>query len=283
MPDSLRVKEIHAALQADKYANDDFNPQLARVANLGWLIDKMSNVLGLHFASDGEMLKVRDTEHKKDGDTIPEQWQIGQWGKNNWIAKKANGQNVAVNGVGYAYEVRSNGFGTDKFTGANNAIEEGGWVLVNSLIQLLEVKYDDDDRAFGLQDLGANVIPRADATGYIAYEGMHSLLIEIAYMLSSLSGNITRSEVLDMKAVAILQEILAGLGSPVQIKEMPATIAGQSVLIPYPGLDNRAPTMADMFFWVLANLAPQVASQLVYKQFLTEEEREAAEKAKEKQ
>jgi hypothetical protein len=112
---------------------------------------------------------------------------------------------------------------------------------------------------------------------------MHSLLIEIAYMLSSLSGNITRSEVLDMKAVAILQEILAGLGSPVQIKEMPATIAGQSVLIPYPGLDNRAPTMADMFFWVLANLAPQVASQLVYKQFLTEEEREAAEKAKEKQ
>jgi hypothetical protein len=266
MPDSLRVKEIHAALQADKYANDDFNPQLARVANLGWLIDKMSNVLGLHFASDGEMLKVRDTEHKKDGDTIPEQWQIGQWGKNNWIAKKANGQNVAVNGVGYAYEVRSNGFGTDKYTGANNAIEEGGWVLVNSLIQLLEVKYDDDDRAFGLQDLGANVIPRADKTGYIAYEGLHSLLIEIAYMLSSLSGNISRSEVLNMKTVAILQELLASQGLPVELKTLPATVAGQTVQIPYPGLSSDSPSIVDFMFWILSNLSPLVSAQLAYKQ-----------------
>ncbi|BFM38909.1 hypothetical protein [Synechocystis sp. LKSZ1] len=270
MPDSLRVKEIHAALQADKYANDDFDTQKARVANLGWLIDKMSNVLGLHFASDGEMLKVRDTEHKKDGEVIPEQWQIGQWGKNNWIAKKFNGQKVAVNGVGYAYEVRSNGFGTDKFTGANTSIEEGGWVLVNSLIQLLEVKYDDDDRAFGLQDLGANVIPRADKTGYIAYEGMHSLLIEIAYMLSSLSGNISRSEVLNMKSVAILQELLASQGLPVELKTMPATVAGQSVQIPYPGLSSDSPSLVDFMFWILSNLAPVVSAQLAYKQDETE-------------
>jgi hypothetical protein len=265
MPDSLRVKEIHAALQADKYANDDFDAQKARVANLGWLIDKMSNVLGLHFASDGEMLKVRATEHKKDGDTIPEQWQIGQWGKNNWIAKKSTGQNVAVNGVGYAYEVRSNGFTTDKFTGQPTAIEEGGWVLCNSLIQLLETKFDDDDRAFGLQDLGANVIPRSDKTGFIAYEGMHSLLIEIAYMLSSLSGNISRSEVLNMKTVAILQELLASQGLPVELKTLPATVAGQSVQIPYPGLSSDSPSIVDFMFWILSNLSPLVSAQLAYK------------------
>lgn len=266
MPDSIRVKEIHAALQADKYANDDKYPASYRVANLGWLIDKMANVLGLHFASDGEMLKVRDTEHKKDGETIPEQWQIGQWGKNNWIATKSNGDKVPVNGVGYAYEVRSNGFGTDKFTGASNAIEEGGWVLVNSLIQLLEVKYDDDDRAFGLQDLGANVIPRADKTGYIAYEGMHSLLIEIAYMLSAMSGNISRSEVLNMKSVAILQELLASQGLPVELKTLPATVAGQTVQIPYPGLSSDSPSLVDFMFWILSNLAPVVSAQLAYKQ-----------------
>jgi hypothetical protein len=263
MPDSLRVKEIHAALQADKYANDDFDAQKARVANLGWLIDKMSNVLGLHFASDGEMLKVRATEHKKDGDTIPEQWQIGQWGKNNWIAKKSTGQNVAVNGVGYAYEVRSNGFTTDKFTGQPTAIEEGGWVLCNSLIQLLETKFDDDDRAFGLQNAGANVIPRSDRTGYLSYEGMHGLLVEIAYMLSSMSGNITRSEVLNMKSVAILQEILGAQGLPVTLKTIPAKIAGQDMSIPYPGFEAGSPSLVDFFFWILSNLGPLVASQLV--------------------
>ena len=251
------------ALQADKYANDDFDTQKARVANLGWLIDKIGNILGLHFASDGEMLKVRDTEHRKDGDTIPEQWQIGQWGKNNWIAKKSTGQNVAVNGVGYAYEVRSNGFGTDKFTGANTSIEEGGWVLVNSLIQLLEVKYDDDDRAFGLQNAGANVIPRSDRTGYLSYEGMHGLLVEIAYMLSSMSGNITRSEVLNMKSVAILQELLGAQGMPVTLKTIPAKIAGQEAHIPYPGFEAGSPSLVDFFMWVLSNLGPLVAAQLV--------------------
>jgi len=271
MPDSLRVKEIHAALQADKYANDDFSPQLARVANLGWLIDKMSNILGLHFASDGEMLKVRDTEHKKDGDTIPEQWQLGQWGKNNWIAKKSTGQNVTVNGVGYAYEVRSNGFGTDKFTGENTSIEEGGWVLCNSLLQLLESKFDDDDRAFGLQNAGANVIPRSDRTGYLSYEGMHGLLVEIAYLLSSMSGNITRSEVLNLKAVAILQELLASQGLPVTLKTIPAKIAGQDMFIPYPGVEESAPSLTDYMFWILSNLGPLVAGQLVYNEEIQEQ------------
>ena len=56
MPDSIRIKEIHAALEADKYgvhpSATEENP-LKRLNNLGRLIEAASYVLGVNFNEDG--------------------------------------------------------------------------------------------------------------------------------------------------------------------------------------------------------------------------------------
>lgn len=255
MPDSQRVIEIHAALQADKYSKDDVNPNNARVANLGWLINKISQVLGLHFQSDGAMVKVPNTKWVKPGDKIPEQYQFNQFGKNNWGNQE---------GVGIAYEVRSNYFGSDKF--GDETIEEGGYVLCNSLLQFLDVQEDDLDRALGLQDLGANVLPKADGSGYILYQGLHSLVMELAYAVSAVSINTAQAHVLGMKSNAMLQEIMAVLGSPITLKEIDCELAGQQVKIPFSGITEGTPSMVDFFMWLLSNQALSTASQLAVKE-----------------
>jgi hypothetical protein len=258
MPDSKRLIEIHEALEADTYAIDGKN---RRVANLGWLINKMAHVLGLHFAPDGRMAKPPDTKHYKDGDTIPENWQMGQFGKNKWKDKKGTWHD----GVGIAYEVRSNSFGVDGFTGKDDAIEEGGWVTCNSLVQLLDTKFDDDDRAFGLQDLGANVLPSPDGNRWIAYQGLHALLQEAVYMLAAISDNTSHTQVLAMKNNALAMENLSAHGVPIEIKEIEANIGGTVVKIPIPGVAEGAPTHVDLAIWILSNLAPILASSFAVK------------------
>lgn len=255
MADSVRIKEIHEALEADTYAS---NGDERRVANLGWLINKISHVLGLHFAPDGRMAKPPDTKHYKDGAKIPENWQIGQFGKHRWKDDKGDFHD----GVGIAYEVRSNTFGSDGFTGDSDSIEEGGWVTCNSLLQFLETKFDDDDRAFGLQEMGADILPSADGQSYIAYQGMHSLLSEIAYMLSAISANTSQTHVLALKNNALAMENLAAHGSPVEIKKFIASIGGEDIEIPFPGIKEGSPTQVDLAVWILSNLAPLLASSI---------------------
>lgn len=259
MPDSKRIVEIHEALEADLYAIDGKN---RRVANLGWLINKMAHVLGLHFAPDGRMAKPPDTKHYKDGAKIPEQWQIGQFGKNKWKDSKGTWHD----GVGIAYEVRSNTIDTDQFTGRSDSIEEGGWVTCNSLVQLLDTKFDDDDRAFGLQDLGANVLPSPDGQQWIGYQGMHQLLQEIAYMLAAISTNTSQTQVLAMKNNALAMENLAAHGMPVEIKQIEMEIGGELVKVPVPGIVEGSPTQVDLAVWILSNIAPILASSFSVKE-----------------
>lgn len=260
MADSARIKDIHAALQADRYSKDDTNPNDLRVANLGWLIYKIAQALGLHFKSDGEMIPVPDTKHVKPGDKIPENFQFNQFGKNRWKDKKGNYQE----GVGIVYEVRSNYFGKDIFQ--EEIIEEGGYVLCHSLLQYLDQLQDDNDRAFGLQDLGANVLPKADGSGYVLYQGLHSLLMEMAYAISALSVNISQSHVLAMKNNAMLAEMMAIAGQPITIKEIVCTMNGQEVKIPYQGVKEGTPSLVDFFVWILSNQALVTASQMSIKE-----------------
>jgi hypothetical protein len=264
MPDSVRIKEIHEALQADKFCKDDKNPENRRVANLGYYIERIARILGISVNSDGSVRSIRQSRFIPQGEVIPPGWSIGQWGRNQGGSKDGQpGGKAEEDRDGLVYEVRSGRFDVNEKTGEATQIQEGGYVLVENLPQLLHIIMDDFDKALGMQEAGAMAIPSADKTNYATFEGLASFCAEIAYMLSALSQNITQTHVSSLKNQAMLMECLAAFGTPIALKKFEVDMGEEEPIpVPYPGLRDDAPSMMDLCVWILSNLAPLVASQL---------------------
>ena len=262
MPDSIRIKEIHEALNAYKYALDDKGQP--RAANLGYYIERIARILGISVNPDGSVRSIRQSRFIPQGQPIPPGWSIGQWGRNQGGDK--NGQMGGLpehDKDGLVYEVRSGRLELDATSGEPTATLEGGYVLVENWPQYLHLMLDDLDRAFGVQELGALLLPKADRTDFACFQGLSSLCAEIAYMLSALSQNISQTHVTSLKNQAMLMECLAAFGLPIDLKAFQVDVGEEEpVNVPYPGLREDAPSMADMSIWILSNLAPLVASQL---------------------
>lgn len=266
MPDSVRIKEIHEALQADTFSTDDKDPNKRRVANLGYYIERIARILGISVNSDGSVRSIRQSRWVPQDGVIPAGWSIGQWGRNQGGSSEGQeGGKPEDDRDGLAYEVRSGRFEFDSYTGETSKIVEGGYVLVENLPQLLHLILDDFDKALGMQDAGAFVIPGADKGNYGTFEGLASFNAEILYMLSALSINIRQGHVSSLKNQAMLMEILAGLGLPVEMKQFRTDFGEKEFIpVPYPGLRQDSPSLVDFFVWVLSNLSPLVAAQLSF-------------------
>lgn len=264
MPDSIRIKEIHAALEAGKFAFDDNNFNDARVANLGYYIERIARILGISVNSDGSIRSIRQSKYIPQGNIIPAGWPIGQWGRNQGGAFFGqNGGEPEHDKDGMTYEVRSGKFENNIFSGEPENISEGGYVLVENWPQLLHVMLEDFDKALGMQDLGALVTPSADGTNYATFEGLSSILNEILFMLSDISKDTGQTHISSLKNQAILQEVLGVFGTPTQLKSFEVDLGEEKPFpVPYPGFRNDSPSVFDLFLWVLSNLAPLVAKQL---------------------
>jgi hypothetical protein len=263
MPDSIRIKEIHAALEAQTYSSDPDNPLENRVANLGYLVERMARVLGISVNPNGSIRSIRQSKFIEAGKNLPAGWPIGQWGRNE--GGDTQGQPGGTSDQerdGLAYEVRSNRVTTNPFTGVADKIDLGGYVLVENLPQLIHVLLDDLDKGLGWQEAGSNIIPDANNQGrFASYEGMNSLLVEVAYMLSDLSRNIKGSHVSSLITQATLYEVLGALGLPINFKTLKVEAEGNKE-IHYPALDKGSPTLADLFFLLALNLSPLVGGKL---------------------
>jgi hypothetical protein len=81
MPDSVRVQEIHAALEAQKFANNS-KTNNARVANIGYYVERIARVLGISVDENGSIKSIRQAKKAHAGETIPPGWDFGQFGTN---------------------------------------------------------------------------------------------------------------------------------------------------------------------------------------------------------
>ena len=105
----------------------------------------------------------------------------------------------------------------------------------------------DLDRALGLQDAGANVLPDPNSKGFIAYQGNNQMMLDMLYTMGQLSQLISATHILAMKNQAMIQELMAGYGLPVTIKELEITANnGQLGVLPFPGFPENAPTLQDL-------------------------------------
>lgn len=273
MPDSVRIKEIHAALNAGHYAVDPTNSNVFRFANLGYYIERIARVLGISVNPDGSIRSVRQRANKKPGEEIPAGWPIGQWGRNQGGDKDGQiGGNTEHDKDGITYPLISNTFTADPFSGEATNIGESGYALCENLIQYLETFKDDLDKALGLQEAAANILPLPESNKALVYEGLGSLVSENSYMLSELSRSVVSSHISSLICQGILIELLAQQGVPTTVKELIVKIGDKDQKIPYPAISPNSPSNFDQTLLVLMNLSPLLGGKLTIREDKKEKE-----------
>lgn len=254
MPDSPRVMEIHAALNAAKFAKDGDKD---RISNLGFYIEFISQVLGGSFNPDGTTRSIRQMRRIPDGSVVPGGWDRGQFSVNE--RGKTEGQVGGAIGEfapGIVYQQRTNKLKPDKFNPEKSEIEGGDLILCENWIQFFEAFLDDLNKGLGWQDLGASAIPNADGSDNVAlFEGLHQQVSELLYMLSAVSGQTAKTHISTNISQAIVKEILSGLGLPLQNSAIDFEFGNdENGQVPYPALADNSPTLTQQLGWVLQNI-----------------------------
>jgi hypothetical protein len=261
MPDSIRLKEIHQALEAQTYStytSTDTGDIKPRIANLGYFIKRIANVLGITALADGttyspkapELVSANDQDPETDLTTIPAPFRFGHWGYGSETVTEeqlktgeqgTEGTDAPLEDTHEAlvYEFASNKFVEDPNSGENNQIIPSGYALVRNIPQLIRQIMDDVDKGVSLQEGGAFVVRsvedvQTDPGGRYGsaeykpkiarYEGLNSAITEILFMLSEISRRTANSQLSSMVSQAEIQELLYATGLPITPKSFKANI-----------------------------------------------------------
>jgi len=261
MPDTPRIKEIHAALNASAFSQID---GVNVVANLGYYIERIARVNGISVNPDGSIRSIRNSIRLEQDEVIPAGYNFGQFGehfagnKDKKLGQLGGKDTEKRDGI--VYEVKSNMREKDNFN--KTKIKAGGYILCENIPQYLHVLMQDLDKALSLQEMGAFPLPTPNNKDYVIYEGIHSLIADIAYMLSRLSETTSHTQIAGLVTQMVVFELLRGLGVPVTAKAMQIDVETETAYIHYPGLTPDAPTINQQFKWVLTNLLPIIKSVL---------------------
>jgi hypothetical protein len=290
MPDSPRVKEMHLAIQAlaDAWSAkemaykidpetgevpDDPAQRERLVANLAWHLLMLCKWNGIQLLHDKNVL------HHKGEDRFPIQV-VSATGEGTAevqghypfgaLAFSDEDEEGKVSQIpGYppsdvsrpqmAYKLKSGKFVSDAF--GDVKIQEGDYVIVNTIQQLLQVMMQDLDKALGMKDLGAGVVPGIREGEVCTYEGLASAISEVLYMNSAISSQTGQNLISSVITQGIVRELLKATGFPLTAKTVEVDV-GKNVTVPYPGIPDDSPTHYLMFISLMQTLQPIVASVL---------------------
>lgn len=269
MVDSIRIKEIHACLGAKDFSYyDDNGTPTEFYMSIARKLDWFAKAYGVAFNPDGTVMEIRRRkaiEYGADDKVkIPDGWTRGQFADNE------GGTNIGQVGgkegeerLGLAYQNRCNKY--DKFDDSdplNNTMKRGDVILCENYLQFIESYFEDLDKGMNWQEMGTGVMPSADGTSYCTYEGMGTLVAEIAYMLSTLSSNIYQTHNLSLKTYSACLEIFKGLGLPVELGvlgldtgEFDAVSGTSYVYMNVPRIPDQSVTLHKRMMDIIANLA----------------------------
>jgi hypothetical protein len=290
MPDSPRVKEMHLAIQAlaDAWSAkemaykidpesgeipDDPSKRERLVANLAWHLIMLCKWNGIQLLQDKNVL------HDKGEDRFPIQV-VSATGTGTAevqghypfgaLAFSDEDEEGKVSQIpGYppsdvsrpqmAYKLKSGKFVSDAF--GDVKIQEGDYVIVNTIQQLLQVMMQDLDKALGMKDLSAGVVPGVKEGEVCTYEGLASAISEVLYMNSAISSQTGQNLISSVITQGIVRELLKATGFPLIPKTVEVDV-GNNVTVPYPGIPEDSPTHYLMFVSLMQTLQPIVASVL---------------------
>ena len=256
MPDSVRIKEIHAALGAGQYGVNPMTPQFPRVWNLGMMIHALTMANGLNISPDGTP-RTPDKSGSdglsyvafEDGDTVSDRYGTHQAGIEY---RQLDGELTPC--PGYLYDVMTPKLSVNSLTGEPTDLKTGGMIGCSSLYQLHLSALMDMAKGLAI-DQSVGVVPTADGKGYATYEGLMDVVTEQLYMQSYGSLMQMRTFINSQKGVAMLQEVLRAVGVAVEPKSFNMTILDTPVCGVYSGVSGASPSLADLFCLILVQLA----------------------------
>jgi hypothetical protein len=205
MPDSPRIMEIHAALDAAKFS------QPGTVVTLGHHIEKTNHLLGYHPEPDGSISDAVEQTIKRrpmgeNEKFNPDDYRAGQFGTKGMLLRRVVNQNGA------------------------NGTQSGGYVAVHTIPQAFAELTDTLNTALNLTE--STSIQIKDGQDTYEYPNQLALLSEIA------TGTIQyRRQVREIWASSIVtqktvNEVIAGIGLPTVSKSI--VVNGQT--LPYWGI-----------------------------------------------
>lgn len=263
MPDSIRIKEIHAALEADRYGVHPEDPEKQQRNNIGRLTEAVAYVLGVALNSDGENIPYPDPEHFSPGalDEV-KHLKMSQWA----AFDGAKGMQAAC-----LYDVRSTVASTDTY--GRTLLQKGGGVKAWNLAQLLDQVSDDIELSLNSSALASLQVPAVDGKTYYTYSGLGHAIQDILYMLSSESKRVDELVIQNARLVHLSQQILFSLGLPLHVDTLEMQVGAETASANnppkmgyaiVPTVDANAPTLTSFFGLVLANLSRLVAGTIDY-------------------
>lgn len=203
---SVESEEIHTALSAGTYGD-------GRVWNLGEMIRYLSVFCGFDVAPNG-IPRVSEIGFNSAPD--PLSWNDavvldpGYQEKGSGIVTD---DGVPEGKPGIAYRSKTN-----RFTFDGTQIQPGSVYLCSNVIQLLHLIMADLDKAIGIRDSGAMIVPNASRSANIRYEGLSSLLTELGHVLSFLSMQSINTRNSAAATEIKLNRLAKGLGLPEKLE-----------------------------------------------------------------
>jgi hypothetical protein len=213
--DSPRTIDIHNALDAAKYAIDPTTGK-KRTANLGWYINRQSEVLGIRIKPDGTIDEVAEK-------TINRRLHVDGSTEND--TQKFNPNCFGSEGMLVRHV-------PNKFSPSGT--EAGGYRKVKDIPQLLAELHEQANAAMGYQE-GTAIEIQLDGQTY-RYPNQLALLIELfvtAKQTATYSKGAFFSSVIGEQSI---KEVMAGLGLRTVDKFLEFKVAGKTAKLYYKGI-----------------------------------------------
>lgn len=285
MVDSIRIKQIHAALGADRWAYflDNMDEEQSAIVSLGEKITYIAQALGISYELDGSLKSIRQRKnvlYNEFGEvTIPSGWARGQFALNTGDGENhnANDQSRQNGGVeqatldrlGIAYQMRGNKYASFNADAPEESVlRRGDVVLCENLIQYYESFLEDFGKALGVENLSALVLPAADNSGFCSFEGLDAAIAEILYMQSASSINTEQTHNLAIQNHHYNKQLIKALGLPIGNKmlqidtgEIDAITEDPLIAnLPLPVISEDAPNITQQLFGIMQNIGQLISA-----------------------
>lgn len=216
------LENIGKALDVAKWSVNADDPNLPRVDNLGWRINRICDVAGIRVKTDGTIDTDRDKKLVR---------QVVN--KDKTIDAKKIGI-ISFGELGMVVKRISNRF---KRKGKSAEIVSDQCVIVQDIPQLMQEYFDQINLALGIQESSAIEIKQGDKGEDIArFNNQLEILIELVNLMSS-SNEMTRSTLVSsLVTQSQTNELIAGLGLPSVTKTIPIQIGKKVTQLPFKGI-----------------------------------------------
>jgi hypothetical protein len=229
-----KVRLIVLALEAETYATDPNDPDGApRVANLGWMIDRLTKWAGIRRMPNGKFLPDGEAEKYKRQRLSNPKWGAGQFSDREW-----GNQGMAVPYLPTTYE--------------NGQRQDRQFDLVSSLPDLLLALHDQIDASQGIQHNGEIRLPIGGKVQ--SYPNQGAMLTDLALRVAEMEGIIERMLAMQIETSNSVRELFPGIGIPVASKSVSVQIGGKVKQIYYPAFQAGKGSVTDRLTALAKNI-----------------------------